>query len=172
MNSGLTTLPADLPVPQHDGATAHLTGLAMPDLTLLATDGTLVNLSRQLADGWDEIPGARGRTPQSCSIRDHYAELQALNTGVFGLSAQTTDYRQEAREPLHLPFQLLSDEGFKLKAALGLPTFELDGMTLYKRLTLVMDEGKIVKVLYPVFPPDRSGEVTVGWLTTFAGAVG
>jgi len=182
MTSGLTTLPTDLPVPQDDGAAAHLSGMTMPDLTLPATDGTQVNLARlpgrhviyiypmtgrpdrALPDGWNEIPGARGCTPQSCSFRDHYAELQALNTSVFGLSTQSTDYQQEARERLHLPFQLLSDEGLQLKAALGLPTFEVDGMKLYKRLTLVVDSGKIVKVFYPVFPPDRSGEETVGWL--------
>lgn len=186
MTSGFHTLPSDLPIPQDDGAAAHLTGLHLPDLTLPATDGTLVNLARlpgrhviyiypmtghpdrKLPDGWNEIPGARGCTPQSCSFRDHYAELQALNTGVFGLSTQPTDYQQEARERLHLPFQLLSDEGLKLKAVLGLPTFEVDGMTLYKRLTLVIDGGKIVKVFYPVFPPDRSGEETVKWMTTLS----
>ena len=185
MNSGLHTLPPDLPVPQDDGAAAHLTGLHLPDLALPATDGTQVNLARlpgrhviyiypmtgrpdrALPDGWSEIPGARGCTPQSCSFRDHYAELQALNTGVFGLSTQTTDYQQEACDLLHLPFQLLSDEGLKLKAALGLPTFEVEGVELYKRLSLVMDEGKIVKVFYPVFPPDRSAEETVKWMTTF-----
>jgi peroxiredoxin len=188
MTSGLTTLPADLPVPQDDGAAAHLTGMHLPDLTLPATDGTQVNLARlpgrhviylypmtgrpdrKLPDGWNEIPGARGCTPQSCSFRDHYAELQALNTGVFGLSTQSSDYQQEARERLHLPFQLLSDEGLKLKAALGLPTFEVGGAQLYKRLTLVIDGGKIVKVFYPVFPPDRSGEETIRWLASSAEA--
>lgn len=185
MNSGLHTLPPELPVPQDDGAAAHLTGLHLPDITLPATDGTQVNLARlpgrhviyiypmtgrpdrALPDGWNEIPGARGCTPQSCSFRDHYAELQALNTGVFGLSTQSTDYQQEARERLHLPFQLLSDEGLKLKAALGLPTFEVEGVELYKRLTLVIDGGNIVKVFYPVFPPDRSAEDTVKWMTTY-----
>jgi peroxiredoxin len=160
----------------------------LPDLTLPATDGTQVNLARlpgrhviylypmtgrpdrKLPDGWNEIPGARGCTPQSCSFRDHYAELQALNTGVFGLSTQSSDYQQEARERLHLPFQLLSDEGLKLKAALGLPTFEVGGAQLYKRLTLVIDGGKIVKVFYPVFPPDRSGEETIRWLASSAEA--
>ena len=182
MTSSLTTLPQDLPVPQDDGAAAHLTGMSMPDIALPATDGSYIHLARllgrhviyiypmtgrpdrKLPDGWNEIPGARGCTPQSCSFRDHYAELQALNTGVFGLSAQSTDDQQEARERLHLPFQLLSDEGLELKAALKLPTFEFAGMELYKRITLVIDGGKIVKVFYPVFPPDRSGEETVGWL--------
>ena len=189
MTSGLTTLPDDLPVPLDDGAAAQLTGMAMPDLSLPATDGTLVNLARlpgrhviyiypmtgrpdrALPDGWNEIPGARGCTPQSCSFRDHYAELQTLDTGVFGLSTQTTSYQQEARERLHLPFQLLSDEGLKLKAALGLATFEVEGVELYKRLTLVIDGGKIVKVFYPVFPPDRSAGETVEWLISSAGAV-
>lgn len=176
MTSGLTTLPDDLPVPQDDGAAAHLTGMALPNVTLPATDSTQVNLARlsgrhviyiypmtgrpdrKLPDGWNDIPGARGCTPQSCSFRDHYAELQALNTGVFGLSTQSTDYQQEARGRLHLPFQLLSDEGLKLKAALRLPTFEIGGSELYKRLTLVIDGGKVVKVFYPVFPPNRSAE--------------
>jgi peroxiredoxin len=190
MATNLGALPADLPVPQDDGAAAHLTGMAMPDISLPATDGSTVNLARlsgrhvlyiypmtgrpdrQLPDGWNEIPGARGCTPQSCSFRDHYAELQALDTGVFGLSTQPTDYQQEARERLHLPFQLLSDEGLKLKAALGVPTFEVEGVEFYKRLTLVTDEGIIVKVFYPVFPPDRSAEKTVEWLIFSARAAG
>ena len=187
MATNFGSLPADLPVPEDDGAADHLTGMSMPDIDLPATDGSSVNLARlpgrhvlyiypmtgrpgrALPDGWNEIPGARGCTPQSCSFRDHYAELQALNTGVFGLSTQATDYQQEVRERLHLPFQLLSDEGLKLKAALGLPTFEVGEGKLYKRLTLVIDSGRIVKVFYPVFPPDRSAEETLGWLNGLAG---
>ena len=173
MNSGLTTLPADLPVPQHDGAVAHLTGLHLPDLTLPATDSTQVNLAhldRQLPDGWNEIPGVRGCTPQSFSFRDHYAELQALNHRVFGISTQSIDYQQETPERLHLPFQLLSDEGLKLKAALGLPTFEVEDVELYKRLTLVIEAGKIAKVFYLVFPSDASGEEMARWVKSSAEA--
>jgi peroxiredoxin len=182
MSTNLSQLPQDLPVPVDDGAAAHLPGLALPDLTLPSTDGSTVNL-RSLGgrwviyiypmtgrpdiaspDGWDSIPGARGCTPQSCSFRDHYGELLALDTGVFGLSAQTTEYQREARERLHLPFHLLSDSSLQLKAALRLPTFTVAGMELYKRLTLIAQDGRIEKVFYPVFPPDQNADEVLAWL--------
>jgi peroxiredoxin len=176
-------LPADLPVPQDDGAARHLQGLRLPQLTLEATDGTAVDLS-QLAgrtvlyvyprtgrpgenppDGWDAIPGARGCTPQSCSFRDHYAELKTLGVvRVFGLSTQDTAYQREAAERLHLPFPLLSDERLQLARAINLPTFSAAGMTLLKRMVLVIDDGIVNKVFYPVFPPDRSAEEVIAWL--------
>src|SRR5574341_890723 len=109
-------------------------------------------------DGWDIIPGARGCTPQSCSFRDHYEELKSLNTGVFGISTQTTEDQAEARERLHLPFELLSDSLLQLKQMLHLPTFIARGMEFYKRLTLITEDGRIMKVFYPVFPPDRNAE--------------
>ena len=117
-----------------------------------------------LPRGWDEIPGARGCTPQSCSFRDHHAELQALGTRVFGLSTQDTEYQSEAVGRLHLPFQLLSDAELAFAGALGLPTFEVEGTVLLKRLTLVIDDGRIEKVFYPVFPPDKSAAEVVEWL--------
>jgi peroxiredoxin len=117
-----------------------------------------------LPSGWDEIPGARGCTPQSCSFRDHHAELRALGASVFGLSTQDTDYQSEAATRLHLPFALLSDSDLAFAGALDLPTFEVEGMVLLKRLTLIIDEGWIEKVFYPVFPPDKSAEEVVEWL--------
>ena len=117
-----------------------------------------------LPSGWDEIPGARGCTPQSCSFRDHHAELEALGARVFGLSTQDTEYQREATQRLHLPFALLSDEDLAFADTLRLPTFEVDDMVLLKRLTLIIKDGRIEKVFYPVFPPDRSAEVVVGWL--------
>jgi peroxiredoxin len=119
---------------------------------------------RSLPAGWDEIPGARGCTPQSCSFRDHHAELRVLGASVFGLSTQDTDYQREAATRLHLPFALLSDSDLAFAGALDLPTFEVEGMVLLKRLTLIIDEGWIEKVFYPVFPPDRSAEEVVEWL--------
>lgn len=175
-------LPDDLPVPVDDGATDHLPGLAVPSVMLRSTSGDRVDLSafsgtsvvyayprtgeagKAPPAGWDEIPGARGCTPQSCGFRDHYAELRALGAGVFGLSTQTTAYQQEVKERLHLPFDLLSDEHLELVHALRLPTFEFEGMTLIKRLTLILEDGRIVKVFYPVFPPDRNAEDVVAWL--------
>jgi peroxiredoxin len=178
-----TVLPVALPVPQDDGATRHLDGLALPDLALPATDGTLVNLAKlagrtvvyvyprtgrpgqSLPEGWDEIPGARGCTPQSCSFRDHFAELKALGVAhLYGLSTQDTDYQREAVERLHLPFSILSDARFALTQAIKLPTFDVGGMTLLKRMAWVIDDGRIVKVFYPVFPPDRSAADVVDWL--------
>lgn len=174
--------PNDLPIPTDDGAADHLQGMRLPPVALASTAGEAVDLSAlprrtvvycypmtgrpggDLPRGWDEIPGARGCTPQSCSFRDHHAELQALGTRVFGLSTQDTEYQSEAVGRLHLPFQLLSDAELAFAGALGLPTFEVEGTVLLKRLTLVIDDGRIEKVFYPVFPPDKSAAEVVEWL--------
>jgi peroxiredoxin len=176
-------LPADLPVPQDDGAARHLSGMRLPALPMAATDGTQVDLAKlagrtvvyiyprtgrpgvALPDGWDAIPGARGCTPQSCSFRDHFAELRSLGVAhLFGLSTQDTEYQREAVDRLHLPFPILSDAGLQFTHALGLPTFEVAGMTLLKRMVLVIDDSIIAKAFYPVFPPDESAAVVVEWL--------
>jgi|SRR5215204_2539983 peroxiredoxin len=175
-------LPEDLPVPTDDGAADHLPGIQIPSVPLSSTAGETVDLSAlsgrtvvycypmtgrpgsDLPSGWDEIPGARGCTPQSCSFRDHHAELEALGARVFGLSTQDTEYQREATQRLHLPFALLSDEDLAFADTLRLPTFEVDDMVLLKRLTLIIKDGRIEKVFYPVFPPDRSAEDVVGWL--------
>ena len=182
MSMNLYRLPSDLPGPVDDGAAAHLEGALLPNVPLYATDGTFVKLGElkgrfviyvypmigrpgvPLPDGWDGIPGARGCTPQSCSFRDHYSELQELGTGVFGLSVQTSEYQCESRDRLHLPFHLLSDSTLELKRALQLPTFEVAGMELFKRLTLIAEDGKIRKVFYPVFPPDQNVDEVLVWL--------
>ena len=118
--------------------------------------------------GWDAIPGARGCTLQSCGFRDHHRELLDLGAEVFGLSTQTTAYQQEMAERLHLPFEVLSDADLRFAGALRLPTFQVAGedgvMTLIKRLTLVLRDGRIEYVFYPVFPPDRSAADTIAWL--------
>jgi peroxiredoxin len=178
-----TVLPTELPVPQDDGATRHLAGMKLPSMPLTATDGSWVDLSAlrgrtvvyvyprtgrpntAMPDGWDAIPGARGCTPQSCSFRDHFAELKGLGVArVFGLSTQDSNYQREAVERLHLPFPVLSDDGFKLTRALNLPTFTAAGMELIKRMVFVIDDGVMTKVFYPVFPPDKSAEEVVAWL--------
>jgi len=178
-----TVLPPDLPVPKDDGATRHLGGLKLPSVPLAATDGSTVDLSalrgrtvvyvyprtgrpgQNMPDGWDAIPGARGCTPQSCSFRDHFAELRQLGVArVFGLSTQDNDYQREAVERLHLPFPVLSDARLALTRAINLPTFTVAGMTLLKRMVFVIDDGVMTKVFYPVFPPDKSAEEVVGWL--------
>lgn len=184
MSSNFFPLPPDLPIPIDDGAAAHLEGSCLPDLALASTDGASVNLhdleglwviyvypmtgrpGLALPDGWDGIPGARGCTPQSCGFRDHYGELQALNTGVFGVSAQTSAYQREARERLHLPFHLLSDSALQLRSTLRLPTFRVAGAELFKRLTLISHDGRIEKVFYPVFPPDQNADQILAWLST------
>jgi peroxiredoxin len=176
-------LPPNIPAPQDDGAAQHLTGMKLPDLALPATSGPAVNLSKlsgrtvvyiyprtgvpgqALPTGWDAIPGARGCTPQSCSFRDHFGELKRLGVAqLYGLSTQDTAYQKEAVDRLHLPFAILSDEKMQLTKALRLPTFSVDGMTLIKRMALVIDEGTISKVFYPVFPPDKNAEEVVAWL--------
>jgi peroxiredoxin len=178
----LQSLPANLPVPEDDGASDHLPGMRLPSVSVTSTTGEPVDLSAlagrtvvycypltgrpdvELPGGWDEIPGARGCTSQSCDFRDHHAELWALGARVFGLSTQSTDYQREAAERLHLPFEILSDEGRVFARAMGLPTFEADGMVLLKRLTLIIDDGRVEKVFYPVFPPDANAQEVVGWL--------
>ena len=176
-------LPTNIPVPQDDGAARHLPGMKLPDLTLPATDGAAVNLSKlkrrtvvyiyprtgvpgvDPPDGWDQIPGARGCTPQSCSFRDHFGELKRLGVAqLFGLSTQDTAYQKEAAARLHLPFPILSDEKLALTKALKLPTFSVTGMTLLKRMALMIDDGTISKAFYPVFPPDKNAEEVITWL--------
>ncbi len=176
-------IPPNIPVPKDDGAGRHLAGMELPDLALQATSGVAVNLSKlpgrtvvylyprtgvpgvDPPDGWDQIPGARGCTPQSCSFRDHAGELQRLGVAqLFGLSTQGTAYQQEAATRLHLPFPLLSDERLALAKALNLPTFSVAGMTLLKRMALIIDDGVIVKAFYPVFPPDKSASEVVAWI--------
>ncbi|MGN6571870.1 MAG: peroxiredoxin [Pseudolabrys sp.] len=175
-----TVLPQDIPAPPDDGAARHLEGMRLPDMALAATDGASVNLSRlkgrtivyvyprtgrpgqALPTGWDGIPGARGCTPQSCGFRDHHAELKRLGVArVYGLSTQDTAYQKEAVERLHLPFGILSDEKLAFTKAMKLPTFDVDGMTLIKRMAWVIDDGVITHVFYPVFPPDRNAEDVV-----------
>ncbi len=172
----------DRPVPVDDGAADHLRSMLLPSIALPSTAGGTVDLAalpgrtvvycyprtgqpdKDPPPAWDAIPGARGCTPQSCAYRDHHAELAALGARVFGLSTQDTAYQREAVARLHLPFPLLSDERLELAAALALPTFEVDGMTLLKRLTLVIDDGRIEKVFYPVFPPDADAANVAAWL--------
>ncbi len=180
--TNLNELPTDLPVPQDDGACNHLVGMPLPNVALLATDGSMVNLSQlagrlviycypmtgqpnvPLPEGWDQIPGARGCTPQSCAFRDHYQELQALHANVFGLSVQSTEYQREMATRLHLPFQVLSDEQYQFQKALNLPTFVAAGMTLLKRVTLISHQGRIEAVHYPIFPSDSDPAWVLNYL--------
>jgi len=182
VSSFLTSLPAGLPIPVDDGLAAHLEGLQLPDVSFASTSGDIINLSsfRQklviyvypltgrpdvaLPEGWDEIPGARGCTPQACDFSNHYQELQALNTVVYGLSSQSTEYQSELKNRLHLPFDLLSDIDFLLRNTLRLPTFTVNALLLYKRITLIAEQAIIKKVFYPVFPPDQNARQVIDWL--------
>jgi peroxiredoxin len=174
---------ADIPAPIDDGGTLHLLNVRLPSVALQATGGGSVDLSTlpgrtivyayprtgqpgiENPDGWDAIAGARGCTPQSCSFRDHFAELQTLGVKhLFGLSTQDSDYQREAASRLHLPFDLLSDHDLLLTRALRLPTFSTSGLTLLKRFTLVIDDGIVKHVFYPVFPPDRNASDVIDWL--------
>jgi len=181
-------LPSDLPVPIDDGAAAHLRGMKMPHVSLTSTGGRQVDVGalgpsrtvlylyprtgrpdREVPPEWDAIPGARGCTPESCGFRDHFADLRGLGAGVFGLSTQDTDYQREAAERLELPFELLSDVDFRLTDALSLPTFDFEGARLLKRLTMVVRDGVVEHVFYPVFPPDRHAEQVLTWLSENSG---
>jgi peroxiredoxin (alkyl hydroperoxide reductase subunit C) len=173
-----------IPAPEDDGAAAHLVGMPIPPLSLLATNDTSVVLSElqgrtvvfayprtgepgkvSLVDDWDMIPGARGCTPQTCSFRDLFAELKAAGAHhVFGLSTQSNAYQTEMASRLHLPFPVLSDAELELAHALDLPTMEVADLTLIKRLALIIDDGRITYVFYPVFPPDRNAADVLAWL--------
>jgi peroxiredoxin len=178
-----TELPPDLPRPVDDGACDHLPGLPMPSVRLPSTAGRVVDLGalaaprtviycypmtgrpgQPLPDGWDMIPGARGCTPQACAFRDHHLELAAFGAELYGLSTQTTDYQREMAERLHLPFEVLSDARLAFVDTLRLPTFEVDGVRLVKRLTLIVRDQRIEHVFYPVFPPNESADRVIDWL--------
>jgi peroxiredoxin len=176
-------LPANLPRPVDDGKTDHLWNMTVPHISLPSTAGKIVDLcdfkaprtviycypmtgvpGKPIPTGWDMIPGARGCTPQTCGFRDHYEELSQLKANVYGLSTQTTEYQREMADRLHVPFEILSDSEFRLCDALRLPTFEVDGMRLVKRLTLIVRGGRIEHVFYPVFPPNESADHVLRWL--------
>jgi peroxiredoxin len=184
----LYSTPPSLPAPVDDGACDHLVGLEVPSLSLPATTGAPIRLGEAqtrwtvvyayprtgLPDvdsppGWDEIPGARGCTPQNCAFRDHYAELLALNATVYGLSTQSTAYQQEMAARLHLPYPVLSDERLELATALRLPTFRYRDWTLLKRLSLILEGTRIVHVIYPVFPSNADAPAVLDWLRSRAG---
>ncbi|WP_454619452.1 peroxiredoxin [Bradyrhizobium cenepequi] len=173
-----------IPAPTDDGGAAHLKDTAIPPVSLVATDDTSVTLSSlkgrtvvfayprtgepgkiALVDDWDMIPGARGCTPQTCAFRDLFAELKSAGASyVFGLSTQSNDYQTEMASRLHLPFPVLSDEKLELTRALNLPTMDVAGLTLIKRMALIIDDGRITHVFYPVFPPDRNAGDVLAWL--------
>jgi peroxiredoxin len=173
-----------IPAPTDDGAASHLVGMKIPPISLVATDDTSVTLASvagrtvvfayprtgepgkiALVDDWDMIPGARGCTPQTCAFRDLFAELKAAGAGhVFGLSTQSNTYQTEMASRLHLPFPVLSDEKLELTRALRLPTMEVAGLTLMKRMALIIDDGRITRIFYPVFPPDRNAGDVLAWL--------
>lgn len=181
-----TNLPQGLPVPEDDHACDHLRGQFVPSIALAATTGGVIDLARAgrpfvlycypmtgrpgqpLPDGWDAIPGARGCTPETCAFRDHQAEIEAFGHDVYGLSAQSPADQKEMVERLHVPFPVLSDHALAFARALRLPTFEAGGMRLIRRLTLIAGNGLIVKVFYPVFPPQDNPRQVLDWLAASA----
>jgi len=185
--SNYNELPPNLPIPTDDGAANHLKGMRLPQLALKATNGATIQLGEiknklviycypmtgqpnvPLPEGWDQIPGARGCTPQSCSFRDHYQELQALGAEVVGLSVQSTEYQKEMADRLHLPFPVVSDVNYEFQKALNMPTFVAAGMTLLKRITLIANNGVIEAVHYPIFPSDSDPSWVIDYLNSHKG---
>jgi peroxiredoxin len=181
-------LPSDLPEPEDDGAAEHLPGSGVPQLALRCTTGEDISLDElgagrtvlyiypltgrpgvELPDGWDAIPGARGCTPEACGFRDHHADLRAAGaSAVFGLSSQSADYQAELADRLALPFGILSDPDLELAGALRLPTFTADGQRLYKRLTLILADGRVEHAFYPIFPPNEHATEVLEWLRNHA----
>ena len=182
MPSDLANLPVSLPVPVDDGACSHLSGRALPPIVLPSTAGRTVNLAElnvpsvlffyprnaqpheSIPEDWNIIPGARGCTPHSCGFRDLHQEFKTLGFQIFGVSTQDTDYQKELVNRVHLPFEVLSDAQLELVKALQLPTFAYRGLQLLKRMAWVVEDGKITKVFYPVFPPDKNAEEVLNWL--------
>jgi len=184
----LYTIPNDVAVPVDDGACNHLSGMSVPSMPLPSTANRSVDLAAVSDErrvvvycyprtgrpgeeppngyaAWNRIPGARGCKPQTCAFRDYYNELQKLGAEVFGLSTQTTEYQQELVKREHLPFEILSDAELRFANTLRLPIFEVEGAVLLKRLTLIIHKREIVKVFYPVFPPDKNPEEVIAWLS-------
>ena len=177
-----TVLPDDLPRPEDDGACDHLIGRPLHAIALPSTAGGTLELATRpgrtvvycfpragrpgvpLPEGWNDIPGARGCTPQSTAFRDQYDDIRALHAEVVGISTQPPEDLEEIAERLNLPFPLLSDSEHRFATSLDLPTFEVGGMTLIRRLTLVVTEGIVDHVFYPVFPPDNAAEEVIVWL--------
>ncbi len=174
---------SQIPIPEDDGGADHLQDKTIPSVPLTSTCGKSIDLAKlsgvtiifaypmtgdptkSLPEGWDDIPGARGCTPQSCSFGNLYTELKQLGINqLYGLSTQSTEYQREAVNRLNLPYNMLSDANLKLKSALNLPTFNIEGMILLKRLTMIINDSKIIKVFYPVFPPDKNAETVLKWL--------
>ena len=182
--TSFTELPDNLPVPKDDGACDHLVGMMIPDISLASTAGEKVMISglsgvtvlycypmtgrpgEELPAGWDDIPGARGCTPQSCAFRDASDQITALNARIFGLSTQDTAYQSEMATRLHLPFAVLSDAEYALSTALRLPLFEVGGMRLIKRVTLIISDGQIAAVHYPIFPSHSDPEWVISTLSS------
>ncbi len=172
-SSSYLSLPDNLPVPEDDGAAKHLVGMKMPQVKLLSTNSEVIDLGKlmglnvlfcypmtgvpgvPLPPGWDDIPGARGCTPQACSYRDAYPKLSKSFTSIFGVSTQSHEYQKELHDRLELPYEILSDENCELQMSLDLPTFEVEGKKLLKRLTLIVKDNLIEKVHYPVFPSNK-----------------
>lgn len=179
---GLNTLPDDLPVPADDGACDHLLNSRVPSISLKSTSGTTIDISETkgtvviffypmngkpdspLMTGWNDIPGARGCTPQVCSYRDSYVSLEKLGLKVYGISSQSLADQKEARARLTLPYDLLNDSGLELTKAMKLPTFEYRTSTYIKRITLIVRDGVVLKTFYPVFPPDKNVSDVIEWL--------
>ena len=172
-----------IPEPKLDANLEHLNEFIVPDIKLNSTDGDIVNLSnlkgitviyiypmsgvpgKELPEGWDEIPGARGCTPQSCSFRDNFSKLKELGVkNIFGLSTQSTEYQKELADRIHLPYSILSDEKFEFAKKFKLPFFNVDKMDLIKRITLILEDNKIVKYFYPIFPPTKNVEDVIRYL--------
>lgn len=177
------SIPADLPIPLDDGACEHLENMRIPNVSLWSTDNQEINLSNlrgwnlifcypmtgrpgvPIPEGWAQIPGAAGCTPQACSYRDNHAELKRNGVGVYGISTQTSEAQKEASIRLGLSYPLLSDANHSFSSALKLPLLEVDGLKLIKRVTLVLKDGAIKKCFYPVFPPDKNVVEVTAWLS-------
>ncbi|MDP9443047.1 MAG: MerR family transcriptional regulator [Actinomycetota bacterium] len=185
-------LPDGLSVPEDDGLAVHLPERVLPPLAFTGTDGVEVRLDSvtrgrwvlflypltgdpavDVPRGWDEIPGARGCSQEACGFRDNLAALQERGAEcVLGLSSDAAEYQEDLVRRLRLPYPLLSDPELRLAAALHLPTFEVGGTMLYKRLTMIVEGDRIKHVFYPIFPPDAHAAEVLEWLAASRASTG
>ncbi|VAW52529.1 Alkyl hydroperoxide reductase subunit C-like protein [hydrothermal vent metagenome] len=178
----LYQLPEGLPVPVDDGACNHLEGAPFPSMLITVTPHATYDFSKEKGiniiffypmighpdslpmTGWNEIPGARGCTPQALSYKNYFRQITKLGVRLFGASSQALKEQNDAIDRLKLPFELINDSSFLLSNALKLPTFQFNEIKMIKRLTLVVVDGVIKKVFYPVFPPNKNVDDVIVWL--------
>ncbi len=170
-------------IPENEGDVNTLKNKNFPNISLPNQDGNLLNLyrldtfrmvlyfypmtgrpDRPLPDNWNNIPGAKGCTIQTCSFRDNYDDIINLNAVPIGISSQSVDDNKEMTSRLKVPYDVLSDEKLELTNELNIPTFLVDSKIFLKRLTLIVEKKIIKKVFYPINDINKHIKEVLKWL--------